>query len=40
MKASEIQELFNSFEAIAVEYEGVECRSIRKPVPVMGYVQW
>lgn len=27
MKVNEIQELFNSFESIAVDYEGVECWS-------------
>ena len=40
MKASEIQELFNSFESIAIEYEGVEYWSARELAPVMGYVQW
>ena len=40
MKASEIQELFNSFESIAIEYEGVECWNARELAPVMGYVQW
>lgn len=40
MKSSEIQELFNSFESIAIEYEGVECWSARELAPVMGYVQW
>lgn len=40
MKANEIQELFNSFESIAIEYEGVECWSARELAPVMGYVQW
>ena len=40
MKAIEIQELFNSFEAIAIEYEGVECWSARELAPQMGYVQW
>lgn len=40
MKASEIQELFNSFESIAIDYEGVECWSARELAPVMGYVQW
>lgn len=25
MKTTEIQELFDSFESIAIEYEGVEC---------------
>ena len=40
MKAIELQELFNSFEAIAIEYEGVECWSARELAHVMGYVQW
>lgn len=40
MKASEIQEMFNSFESIAIEYDGVECWSARELAPVMGYVQW
>lgn len=40
MKASEIQELFNSFDSIAIEYDGVECWSARELAPVMGYVQW
>ncbi len=40
MKAKEIQELFNSFESIAIDYEGVECWSARELAPVMGYIQW
>ena len=40
MKANEIQELFNSFESIAIEYDGMECWSARELAPVMGYVQW
>ena len=40
MKAQEIQELFNSFESIAIEYDGVECWSARELASVMGYVQW
>ncbi|MDE5610582.1 MAG: DNA damage-inducible protein D [Odoribacter sp.] len=40
MKTTEIQELFNSFESIAIDYEGVECWSARELAPVMGYVQW
>lgn len=40
MKATEIQDLFNSFESIAIEYEGVECWSARELVHVMGYAQW
>lgn len=40
MKAEEIRSLFDSFETIAIEYEGVECWSARELAPVMGYVQW
>ena len=40
MKAEEIKSLFESFEAIAIEYEGVECWSARELASVMGYVQW
>ena len=40
MKANEIQDLFNSFESIALEYDGVECWSARELAPVMGYAQW
>lgn len=40
MKAQEIIELFNRFESIAIEYEGVECWSARELASVMGYVQW
>ena len=32
MKAEEIKNLFDSFESIAIEYEGVECWSAREPV--------
>lgn len=40
MKAHEIQELFNSFESIAIEYEGVECWSARELSLVLGYSQY
>ena len=40
MKANEIQDLFNSFENIAIEYDSVECWSARELAPVMGYAQW
>ena len=40
MKANEIQDLFNSFESIAFDYNGVDCWSARELAPVMGYVQW
>ena len=40
MKAQEIQELFNSFESIAIEYEGVECWSARELYHILGYSKW
>ena len=40
MKANEIQDLFNIFENIAIEYDGVECWSARELAPVMCYTQW
>lgn len=40
MKANEIQELFNSFESIAIEYEGVECWSARELSSALGYAQY
>ena len=40
MKAEEIKQLFESFEAIAIEYEGVECWSARELYPVLGYARW
>lgn len=40
MKAEEIKRLFESFEAIAIEYEGVECWSARELSLLLGYSQW
>lgn len=40
MRANEIQELFNSFETIAIEYDGVECWSARELSVALGYVQY
>ena len=40
MKATEIQELFNSFESIAIEYDGVECWSARELSLALGYSQY
>ena len=40
MKATEIQELFNSFESIAIDCDGVECWSARELSRALGYVQW
>ena len=40
MKATEIHDLFNSFESIAIEYDGVECWSARELYPLLGYAKW
>ena len=40
MKANEIQDLFNSFESIAIDYDGVECWSARELYPLLGYSKW
>ncbi|MBD5239541.1 MAG: hypothetical protein HDS64_07205 [Bacteroidales bacterium] len=40
MKAAEIQELFNSFESIAIEYDGLECWSARELSVALGYSQY
>lgn len=40
MKAEEIKELFDTFESIAIDYEGVECWSARELYPVLGYSRW
>ena len=40
MKEEEIKEMFEQFEAIANEYEGVECWSARELAQVLGYSQW
>ena len=40
MKEEEIKELFEQFEAIANEYEDVECWSARELAQVLGYSQW
>lgn len=40
MKADEIQNLFDSFESIALDYEGVECWSARELYPLLGYAKW
>lgn len=40
MKAEEIKKLFESYESIAIEYEGVECWSARELYPVLGYAKW
>ena len=40
MNANEIQDLFNRFESIAIEYDGVECWSARELYPLLGYAKW
>lgn len=40
MKTQEIKDLFDRFEAIACEYEGVECWSARELYPLLGYAKW
>lgn len=40
MKEEEIKELFEQFEAIANEYEGVGCWSARELAQVLGYSKW
>ena len=34
------KQLFESFEAIAIEYESIECWSARELYPVLGYAKW
>lgn len=40
MKVEDIKNLFERFEAIACEYEGVECWSARELCKLLGYAQW
>lgn len=40
MKSEEIIELFQQFESIANEYEGIECWSARELSTLLGYAQW
>ncbi len=40
MKANEITDLFNMFEAAASEYQGVECWSAREIQSLLGYSKW
>ena len=40
MKESEIIELFDKFEKIVCEYNGLECWSARELYPLLGYTQW
>jgi len=40
MKTQEIKDLFQQFEAVAAEYEGVECWSAREMQNLLGYSKW
>ena len=39
MKTEEIKDLFNKFESIVCDYNGVECWSARELCNLLGYVQ-
>ncbi len=40
MKTEDIKQLFDRFEAISCEYEGIECWSARELCPLLGYAKW
>lgn len=40
MKTEEIKELFNRFESIVCDYNGVECWSARELQKLLGYTKW
>jgi len=40
LKKNEITELLSKFEAITVEYNGIECWSARELQTLLGYTQW
>lgn len=40
MKKEEIKDLFEKFESIACDYEGVECWSARELCVLLGYSKW
>ena len=40
MKQNEIKQLFEQFEAIACDYDGVECWSARELQKLLDYTQW
>ncbi|MDR3046566.1 MAG: DNA damage-inducible protein D [Bacteroidales bacterium] len=40
MKSTEIKALFEKFEQVSSEYEGVECWSARELQGLLGYTQW
>lgn len=40
MKTEDIKDLFDKFESIACEYQGVECWSARELCGLLGYAKW
>ena len=40
MKTENIKSLFEQFEAIVCDYNGVECWSVRELHTLLGYTQW
>jgi len=40
MKSEQIRELFSNFEAVAIEFDGVECWSARELQRLLGYSKW
>lgn len=40
MKSEEITQLFQKFEAVAIEFNGVECWSARELQELLGYSKW
>jgi DNA-damage-inducible protein D len=40
MKSEQIQELFEKFEAAAIDFDGVECWSARELQKLLGYSKW
>lgn len=40
MKTEDIKNLFNKFESVACEYQGVECWSARELCGLLGYAKW
>ncbi|GHT20354.1 DNA damage-inducible protein D [Bacteroidia bacterium] len=40
IKTDEVQKLFSQFEAVASEYNGLECWSARELQSLLGYTQW
>ncbi len=40
MKSEEIKQLFEKFESVAIEFDGVECWSARELQELLGYSKW